>query len=327
VNTERGRGQLILYAAPQANTGTDGWGTEVSVGADGTVLDVSGDSGDHAIPEGGFVLSARGGRGRSRELRALSPGDRMAVLDAKGQWIGGSEPIALFVEFPGGQVLPIDGDDIAREAGQLVRYHSGYGEGQVPTGEQSIAVVVRKGRVATVNEGAGETTIPEDGYVLAADRGEGSGQAGELSGLRPGDAIRLLVEKGGRRQYLDEALAERRTHFLVGARCAALYLSVASDRRSSPGVSLGEWRVRYADGTAESIPCRYGREALSGEPEALPVTLTDPVWLVDLPEKRFLVEEWQNPHPEKVVEGLAFTPGQAVLEVGARVVAATAAVE
>ena len=328
VNTERGRGQLILYAAPLEKTGTNNYGTEVLVGADGAVLEVARDeSGDHAVPSGGFVLSAHGGRGKVRQLRALHPGDRVAVLDAQGRWIGGGEPMALFAELPGGQVLAVNGEDIAREAGQVVLYHPGYGEGHTQTNEFGVEVVVRDGKVAAVNDGAGDTAIPQDGYVLSAQRGDGSPQATALSALQPGDAIRLLVEKSGTRQYLDEALAERSKRLPVGAWCPALYLAVTSDRRSSPGALLGEWLVRYDDGTTESIPCRYGREALSPEPEALPVGLADPVWLVDQTEKRFLVTEWQNPHPEKVVSELVFAPGQAVLEVGARVVAATAAVE
>jgi len=328
VNTERGRGQLILYAAPREKTGTNNYGTEVLVGADGAVLEViGGGSGDHAVPPGSFVLSAHGGRGKSGQLRALHPGDRVAVLDAQGGWIGGSEPMALFAELPGGRVLAINGENIAREAGQVVLYRPGYGEGHTQTNASGVEVVVRDGKAAAVSDGAGDTAIPEDGYVLSAQRGDSGPQATVLSGLQPGDAIRLLVEKSGKRQYLDEALAERSKRFPVGARCAALYLAVSSGRRSSPGATLGEWLVRYADGTTGSIPCRYGREALSPEPEALPVGLADPVWLVDQTGKRFLVEEWQNPHPEKMVSELVFAPGQAVLEVGARVVAATAAVQ
>ncbi len=328
VNTERDRGQLILYAAPRATTGTNAWGTEVLVGPDGTVLEVpEGRSGDHAVPLGGFVLSAHGRRGTSRQLRALHPGDRVAVLDAQGRWIGGSEPIALAAELPGGAVLAVNGEDTARETGQLVLYHSGYGEGHTQTDQHGIEVVVRGGRVAAVYDAAGDTAIPEDGYVLSADWGEGGPQATVLAALRPGDAIRLLAGKGGKRQYLEHLLEERSRHFPVGARCAALYLAVSSNRRISPGVLLGEWRMVYTDGTTQSMPCRYGREALSPEPEVLPVSLVDPVWLVEHEGQHFLVEEWQNPDPEKVVDELVFAPRKAVLDVGARVVAATAAVQ
>jgi hypothetical protein len=330
VNTDRGRRQMILYAAPRERTGTNGYGCEVLVGTDGKVLEVYGEgSGDHAVPASGFVLSAHGswGRGKSAQLRALRPGDGVAVQDSQGRWIGGSEPIALFAELPGGNVLRINGEDRPREAGQVVLYHPGYGEGHTQTNESGVEVVVRSGQVAAVNDGVGDSATPDDGYVLSAHRGDGGPQAEALAALHPGDAIRLLVEKGGKREYLDEALAQRGKRFPLGARCAALYLAVSSDRRSSPGAPLGEWVVRYADGAEERIVVRYGREALSPEAEALPVGLTDPVWLVDRPGSRFLVREWQNPHPEKMVSELVFAPAQTVLEVGARVVAATAAVE
>ncbi len=235
--------------------------------------------------------------------------------------------MALFAELPGLQVVAINGENTAREAGQVVLYRPGSGEGHTQTDASGVEVVVRGGKVAAVREGAGDTAIPEDGYVLSAPRGGGDPQATALSALQPGDAIRLLVEKGGKRQYLDEALAERSKRLPVGARCAALYLAVSSGRRSSPGATLGKWLVRYADGTTASIPCRYGREALSPEPEVLPIGLTDPVWLVDRMGKRFLVEEWQNPHPERMISELVFAPERATLEVGASVMAATAAVQ
>ncbi|MFB3879675.1 MAG: glycoside hydrolase family 20 zincin-like fold domain-containing protein [Armatimonadota bacterium] len=328
VNTERARRQMILYAAPQERTGTNDYGSEAPVGPGGQVIEVYAGSGDHAVPPGGFVLSAHGGwgRGKSAQLRALRSGDRVSVLDAQGRWIGGSEPIALLAELPGGNVLPINGEDRTREAGQLVLYHPGYGEGHTLTDAAGVELVVRDGRVAAVNDGAGDTAIPADGYVLSAAR-DGGTQTAALAALHQGDAIRLLIEKAGQRQYLDEALAERSKRFPLGARCTALYLAVSSDRRTSPGALLGQWLVRYDDGTAEAIPCRYGREALSLEPDALPIALSDSVWMVDRAEQRFLVTEWRNPHPEKQVSEIVFVPAQAVLEVGARVVAATASAE
>jgi len=330
VNAERGRRQLILYVAPVETTGTNEYGVEVLVGADGKVLEVHDGSGNHPVPAGGFVLSAHGEGwwgSKSAELRELHPGDRIAVLDSQGRWVGGSEPIALSAELPGGQVLSIDAENTPRQAGQVVLYHPGYGEGHTGTDEMGVEVVVRDGRVCAVNDGVGDAAIPVDGYVLSAQRGDGTPQADALAALRPGDPVRLLVQKAGRRDYLDQALAERTRRLPVGQRCAALYLAVGSGGRSSPGAPLGEWVVQYVDGTQERVPVRYGREALSPEPQALPITITDPVWLVDRPGDRFLVREWQNPNPDKTVRELVFAPAQAVLELGARVIAATAAIE
>jgi hypothetical protein len=328
VNVDRGRRQMILYARPRERTGANRYGCEALVGPDGKVLQVYGEgSADHAIPADGFVLSAHGSSegGKSGQLSALRPGDQVAVLDAAGNWIGGAEPIALSAELPGASTVRIGGADRPREATQVILYHPGYGDGQTPAGGPGVEVVVRRGRVAGVSTGTRRNAIPADGYVLSTAEGEGNPQAAALAGLHPGDTIRLLVEKGGKREYLDEVLAARSQRFPVRRRCAVLYLAVGSDRRSSPGTPLGEWQVKYGDGTVETIPVRSGREALA--PEGLPVSLTDPVWLVDAPGSRFLVREWPNPHPGKTVTELVFVPAQTVLEVGARVLAVTAAVE
>jgi hypothetical protein len=41
---------------------------------------------------------------------------------------------------------------------------------------------------------------------------------------------------------------------------------------------------------------------------------------------RTLVREWTNPHPERPLRELVFVPTPALLEIGARIVAVTAAV-
>jgi len=328
VNTERGEDQLILYAAPQDRTGTNIYGCEVRVAANGAVLEVSGQgSGDHTVPSDGFVLSAHLGRdgAKGNQLLALRPGDRVAVLDAQGQWIGGSEPALLLAELPGSRALRIDGEDTVREADQLVLYHPGYGDGHTQTNEHGVEVIVREGKVKAVRDGVGDSPIPPNGYVLSAHRGAEGVPAAALEALHPGDAVRLLLEKGGSREDLDQALAERGKRFPVGARCAAFYLAMSSSRRSSPGRPLGEWLVRYADGAVERISCRYGREVLPAQGEGLPERLDDPVWLIDQGPLRCLVREWTNPRPEQVVSDLLFVPVPALLETGARIVAVTAA--
>ena len=328
VNTERGEDELILYAAPQDRTGTNIYGCEVTVAANGAVLEVSGQgSGDHTVPSDGFVLSAHLGRdgAKGNQLLALRPGDRVAVLDAQGQWIGGSEPALLLAELPGSRALRVDGEDTVREADQLVLYRPGYGDGHTQTNEHGVEVIVREGKVKAVRDGVGDSPIPPDGYVLSAHRGAEGVPAAALEALHPGDAVRLLLEKGGSREDLDQALAERGKRFPVGARCAAFYLAMSSNRRSSPGRPLGEWLVRYADGAVERITCRYGREVLPAQGEGLPERLDDPVWLIDQGPLRCLVREWTNPRPEQVVSDLLFVPAPALLETGARIVAVTAA--
>jgi hypothetical protein len=321
VNADRQRNQLILYGAPRERTGTNVYGAEVIVGAGGVVQEVSSGVGDHAVPPGGFVLSAHGRR--MDQLQSLRPGDRVSVLGAQGEWLGGSEPTLLFARPRDGSVLRIDGEDSERGAGRLVIYHDGYRDGHTETNEYGVEVAVRAGKVEAVRDGAGDSPIPTEGYVLSAH--EGAECAAALRALRPGDAIALLWEKGGVRQDLAATLADRGRRFPVGARCSALYLAVSSGRRASSGAPLGEWQVRYADGAVERIPCRYGRDVLSTEVDALPDHLGGPSWLVEDEAGRFMVYEWTNPRRDEVVSELLFAPAPALLETGARIVAVTAA--
>ena len=246
VNTGRGEGQLILYAAPQERTGTNIYGYEVMVAADGKVLDLStGGVGDHAIPPGGFVLSAHaGGEGgfKADRLLSLHAGDRVTVLDAQGNWLGGAEPTLLLVELPDGRAFRIEGDDTARGAEQLVLYHPGYGDGHTQTNQYGVEVIVQAGKVVEVQTGLGNAAIPAGGYVLSVHQGAQE-VAAALQALRPGDALRFLLERGGKRQDLDQALAQRATHLPVGARVTALYLAMASDR-----ISLGRYPLRRVAG-------------------------------------------------------------------------------
>ncbi len=329
VNAPRGQDQLILYTAPRTRTGTNIYGAEAGVSAAGIVLEVSGyGAGDHPIPAGGFVLSAHAGpRGeRYRALTALRPGDTVAVLDAQGAWVGGSAPARLLAELPDGTVLTIDGEDAPRSPGRLILYHPDDAAGGTGTDPRGVEVVVRGGRVAAVRTGAGNTRVPADGYVLSADQRNDDTRARALAALREGDAVRLLLERGSERHALAEWIAARRQVFPVGMPCNALYLAVSSATACAPGTRLGQWVVRYANGSSARFPVRCGREALAAEGEDLPQRTGDPVWLVDQPPLRFLVREWPNPHPTVPVAEIGFEPACALFDTGVTLLASTAAV-
>ena len=330
VNTRRQTNQLILYAAPQTTTGTNVYGVEVPISAGGIVQEVIGSGhGDASIPPGGFVLSVHLGDNpvKGRRVQGLLPGQHVAVLEADGQWLAGYAPTQLEAELPGGQVLLIDATDTARETGKLVLYHPGYDDGRAGTNEFGVEVAVAGGKVTTVETGQGNLAIPADGYVLSAHRGETDEATTALAGLKAGDAIRLLVHKGGEPQDLEQALAERRRVYPVDAPCRTLFLAAATGESTAVDSPLGAWVVRYADGTSERIPIRYGREALPAEGATLPARLDDPVWMVQSPAGRCLVREWANPHTGKTIDNLTFEPGEAVLEVGLNLVGVTAAVD
>jgi hypothetical protein len=328
-NAARGEDQLVLYAAPRERTGTNLYGAEVSVSASGVVLESTGyGSGDHPIPTGGFVLSAHLGprSEKARLLEGLRPGDRVSVLDAHGEWIGGSAAARLLVELPGGEALRIGVEDAPRGADELVLYHPGYGAGRTGTNEFGVEVVVRAGVVVEVRDRLGDTPIPPDGYVLSAHTGERGESAAALRGLKGGDALRLVLERGGQRHDLAAMLATRRQAYPIEESCAALFLAFSAGASSSPGTPLGEWVVSYADGIQERVPVRYGREALPAAGDALPERTDDPVWLIDEPPLRCLVREWANPRPDEPLRDVAFEPAPAILETGAQIVAVTAAV-
>jgi hypothetical protein len=328
VNTARGEDQLILYAAPRDHTGTNIYGVEVSVSATGKVLSVAGyGSPDNAIPAGGFVLSAHSGpsSAKSRRVQNLRVGDAVAVFDAEGNWLGGSAPTRLMVGLPDGQALYLDGQDIARNADQLVLYHSGYGDGTTGTNAFGVEVIVRDGKVTAVRVGVGNSAIPTDGYVLSAHQGETGTKATALRAFKVGDTVRLLVDRGGDRTDLSVVMDGRRQVYPVGARCSTLFLAMATQATSSNGTPVGEWIVRYATGAPERIPVRYGREVLAPTVDSLPQYTEGPVWLVDQPPLRCLVREWQNPRPEEEIREISFEPAPALLEVGAQILSVTAA--
>ncbi len=331
VNTNRGEDQLILYAAPKERTGTNIYGVEVAVSSTGTVLGITEyGGGDHPVPAGGFVLSAHlGTRGdKAQRLQTLRPGERVAVFDAAGNWLGGYEPGRLWAALPGDRTLRLDGVDTARAEGALLLYQPGYGEGRTGTNAFGVEVVVQQGKVTAVRKGAGNTAIPADGFVLSAHDGAAD-KATALSELKPGDAVRLLLEKGGRREDLAAALAGRRWSMPVNAACTTLYLVLATDGSTHPPALLGDLVLRQADGTTRRVPLRYGEHALPLGSDVWPHTLQPSAWLVERREEqqRCLVVEWQNPTPEVPLAELQIEPAPTALEIGYRVLAATAAVK
>ncbi len=329
VNTARGEDQLILFARPLTATGTNIYGVEVAVSAEGQVLEVSPyGSGNHPIPPGGFVLSAHSGpSGRNAAaLQTLKVGDHVSVLNAHGDWIGGTSPARMEVALPGGRVLPIDGEDRPRGDDELILYTPYAGPKTTGTNAYGVEVVVRNDVVAEVHDAAGNAQIPQDGYVLSAHAGATSAAASALRLLRAGDHVHLLLEKAGHRYNLTETLATWQRTFAIGTRCSAVFLAMETGGAMPPGTPVAVWRVRYEDGTTETIPLRYGVDVLANTPDSLPQTTDDSVWLVDTPTEHYLVREWKNPRPGVPVRSLNFEPLPQLLNAGGSILAVTAAI-
>ncbi len=332
VNAPRAENQVILYAAPRTETGTNIYGAEVAVSATGDVMEIADyGAGNHAVPAGGFVLSAHLGNRpeKANRLLRLRVGDRLAVLDAAGNWLGGYEPPSLKVELPGGVALPISGVDRARNAGELLLYQPGYNGGRTGTNEFGVEVCVAGGKALAVAQKMGSAAIPAEGFVLSAHGSEAGSAAAALAGLHAGDAVRLLLSVGGKEDDLAGALAERQWSAPVRGRCRTLFLSAAAERSTAPGTVLGAWVVTNAAGTRRRIPVRYAEQVLPVQGEEVPHTLSESVWLArrEGEPRQCAVLEWQNPEPGVALESLSFEPAPAALEVGYRVLGVTAALE
>ncbi|MCC7491061.1 MAG: family 20 glycosylhydrolase [Fimbriimonadaceae bacterium] len=325
VNVGRGEDQVILYAAPRRSSGTNHYGVEVAVAADGTVLDIA-DYGasDHAVPAGGFVLSAHAGPRSTalRRLSALQPGHRVAVVDAAGQWLGGWDAGRLELQTPLGR-WPVDGLDTAREAGRLVVFRAPR-EGGTGTNPWGLEVGVAAGAVTAVEVQRGNAALPADGWVISAHLDHPAAAA--LRALPVGAPVHLLLRLGGRDYDVDTELARRRLAWPIGAAVQRLQVVTATATASSPGRLLGWLEVEYADGGRERLPWRAGADALPAGASDPPSSLAPGRWLLPptAVAQRGLVREWTNPRPQAVVQRLVFRPDLAALECGWLIRAVTA---
>jgi hypothetical protein len=321
VNRGRGEDELILYTAPMKSTGTNIWGVEVAVSSDGEVTDVSDyGAGNMTIPPQGFVLSAHLGpkSDKANALRELRRGDKVAILDEEGNLIGGFTRETISVELPDGKRLPIDGIDRERGEDELILYTPQYNkEMRTKTNQWGIEVVVVEGKVMEVRNGVGDSQIPQNGFVLSAHYGPSSSKAKALGELKVGDSLRVVLPSDEGDVSYDEAINRGRWEMEIDKRCSSLFLVTATELRGRLGELLGEFVVEYVDGSRESIPVRYGKEALplQGFEHPYPEGTS---WLIQREGKveRFLVREWENPKPDVAIARLRFIPTFRGIELG-----------
>jgi hypothetical protein len=334
INKGRGEDELILYTGPLQSTGTNIYGVEVAVAPTGEVLETAGyGAGNMPIPAGGFVLSAHlGPQGqKANALRRLAKyADRVAILDEQGHLLagfpGGYTVVPLKVRLPDGTELGLDGVNRERGENELILYLPGYGEGSTGTNEWGVEVVVEQGRVAEVRSGVGNAPLPAHGYVLSAHSGRSPAKAKALASLKIGDEVKLLAFSVDSQLLGDEALAGKAWEAKIQRKCQALFFALATHFSTLPGNPLGQFEVRFADGTQALVPIQYGLDALPLTPTVLPLPRAGQTWLVLRPTEpqRVLVREWANPKPQVAVERLRFAPSPYGLASGIHILAITA---
>jgi hypothetical protein len=103
--------------------------------------------------------------------------------------------------------------------------------------------------------------------------------------------------------------AFRVAHFLHATNGGA-FQQPGHPKHEFDGVALGEYLIRYEDGSAEKFPLRYGHEVRDwwNWDGSLPATNSEVVWTGENPDAakygvkvRLYKASWLNPHPEKQV--------------------------
>jgi len=248
---------------------------------------------------------------------------------------------AAYALLPGGEKLRIDGVNTGRGEDQMILYAAP--QAAAGTNIYGVEVSVSSaGKVLEVTDyGSGNMPVPSGGFVLSAHLGPTGEKGQRLLKLRPGDPVAILDQQenwlGGYRSVLAEMSKDKQGRLLarhswktpIRTRCSTIYLVSATEHGLSPGVILGSYIVRYADGSSQKVPVQYAEQALSVESPDLPHTFASSVWLIErtASPQRCLVYEWQNPKPEALIETLEFEPAPASLEAGFSVLAVTCAIQ
>ncbi|MEK6793462.1 MAG: glycoside hydrolase family 20 zincin-like fold domain-containing protein [Spirochaetota bacterium] len=329
-NVFRDAYKMVLYMFPMASTKANVWGVEAVVSSNGVVLSVAGrDTGrneDSMVPDGGFVLSAHGGVGSKMydKLMSMRNGDRIAVLDASDNWIGGARSFVLSIRSANGNTFPVDFVDSKRNVSNAVLYQYGFGT-LTGTKDDGIEVAVSNGVVLRVNKGKGNTAIPTDGFVLSMQN-ESAAAKSMAAALSAGDMIELSAAVGDSQKNISDMITDRRWKVTVDSTVKRLWFAATSGLRMTPGTIVGTLVIRYADASIERIVTRTSIEMVSKTGQDSPLSITNSnSWLVqrDAEPKQCLIYEWTNPKPAIKVKAIEFLPALSVLQSGLEIYGAT----
>lgn len=170
VNCTRLTDYMVIFTGSET-TGSNPWGYECRVSAEGKVLSIGGN--DQQIPKGGFVISGHGSSADwlkehvkvGMNARFFSENLVLAISE------GAIDPFYTFY-------VPLNGINVYRSADFLVAYDDTYGS-TTKTNEYGYEIVINAdGTVKSM--GGNNNAIPKGGFVISAH----------------GDAIDTLLEKG-----------------------------------------------------------------------------------------------------------------------------------
>ena len=188
-NAYRSANSLVMYTPDFGDTtGTNEWGYEVAV-VDGKITDAEHLKGNMPIPDNGFVLS---GHGEARVFLYVNAqvGDEV-VLDAPAPPPPPPPPPppapADGVTVNGTETRALDGTDVYRKSGFLVRYTPAYGA-TTGTNQWGYEVAVVGGKVIAAENLVGNMEIPQDGYVLS---GHGASRVWLFLNAKEGSTVAL----------------------------------------------------------------------------------------------------------------------------------------
>jgi len=240
-----------------------------------------------------------------RAKTVVLPDGRKVALDGVNKWRGEDELILFTGDLPSTGTNVHGGEALFSPRGQLVS-SGGYG--------------------------GGNRTIPAGGFALSAHMGPSSQKYHAIMSLRLGDFVQILDEEGNRllsstvrlrlsdgsqhtvdvqQPELSKSLTERsRWSISLNERLRRFYFVVATQHEMPALQTVGEFIIRYQDGSEAVVPIRAQAESSSSRVTGFVLPDGNNRWFawrhgLAAP---ILVKEWSNPTPEKLISELVFAP-------------------
>lgn len=167
IDTWRGADCLVIYTRGGERTGTNEWGFEAAVNADGRIISSGGN--DTLVPVGGFVISGHGSA--AKKIQQFCRVGRTARYDPSSMVLTvGDDAADPFYSFE----YKADGVDSTRGADQMIIY------------------TPNRGTTTKTNQWGYEITVDADGCVIAVGGNNSSIPDGGFVVSAHGDAAELL---------------------------------------------------------------------------------------------------------------------------------------